>query len=1112
MGVAVRFRPIAIACVGIIAIATSAHAFGPHSGAHLAADSLTALPGAHVAKAVRVQRTIRWAQPAPSPAWSHFQAIAGGTWQAGWDAATGVPVRIWGSGIAAPGANADPAIAEAFARAILLAHVGLLAPGATASDFQLVSNTSDGDIRSVGFVQLAGGVPVIGGQIGFEFKRDRLFVIGSTALPNVVVVAPRARLAPADLRSRAAASLRALAALPLAPASQLGGDEVLPLVADDTVLGYRLVSALEVDGRADGRYRAYADVASGELVAVQQLDEFATGTVRYNGVDRYPGNGYTQRLAPQAQITVNGAAQTTTGAGAITWSPDTTAQVVTSTTGDYVVILNQGTTMTQTTATLAIDPGGEVLWDASMSPEDDAQIDAYLDTNIVKSFVYAHIDPNMPTLLEPMKVYVNEDNTCNAFFDGANLNFFEASPSPCDPTRESCCENTARIQDVNFHEYGHRVHTAEIIAGVGAFDGAMSEGAADTLAVNITNDSGMGRGFYRTSAPLRELNPPGMEYTWPNDIGEIHHTGLIFGGTFWDLRAAAIAAYGYDAGEALLLGWYLGALRRAVDIPTCLIEVLAADDDDGDLSNGTPHECMIRAAFGAHGMRTASGWIEAPGTLDEPAHAVGIAIEATGLSSHCPSDGVAGATLAWRSPIDTSDPGLGSAAGTPAGANRWFAELPVAQNEAVQYTAFIQFGDGTSLQLADNLADHYYQLYHGHTVPLYCTNFEDGDPLAAGWTAGTDDGSPPGWAWAVPSGGITNPHAAYSGTHILAQAPNGDYPASQHSWIELPPIDTGHYSDVRLQYRRWLAVQDSQFDQAQILANGSSAWENATENMGGSSAFDHIDQEWRFHDVPLSGEFHGSTLNLRFDLKSDGGTQFAGWSIDDLCVVANPLFICGDGVTSRYEQCDDGSANADVADACRTDCRKPACGDGIVDTGEACDDGSGGSKTCTAKCTAIPPTDSGGCSASGAGTGSCALVLVIGAVVRRRRGRSPRSARACMLRAPTCRDDTAMIGFPTKTSRVRFAAHCYHEANEVRPLGALGVRARCRFVRPPARADRSRRHVDRRHVVDGSDVRGRRAHQRHSRSAAGRQRERRVRGARALARAGRRARGPTASR
>ena len=48
---------------------------------------------------------------------------------------------------------------------------------------------------------------------------------------------------------------------------------------------------------------------------------------------------------------------------------------------------------------------------------------------------------------------------------------------------------------------------------------------------------------------------------------------------------------------------------------------------------------------------------------------------------------------------------------------------------------------------------------------------------------------------------------------------------------------------------------------------------------------------------------------------------------------------CGDGiVNSPTEECDDGENNANVPDACRTDCLLPKCGDGILDSDEECDD------------------------------------------------------------------------------------------------------------------------------------------------------------------------------
>lgn len=71
-----------------------------------------------------------------------------------------------------------------------------------------------------------------------------------------------------------------------------------------------------------------------------------------------------------------------------------------------------------------------------------------------------------------------------------------------------------------------------------------------------------------------------------------------------------------------------------------------------------------------------------------------------------------------------------------------------------------------------------------------------------------------------------------------------------------------------------------------------------------------------------------------------------------LAPACSPSPTCGDGaVDPPLEACDDGKENADVADACRTDCTLPVCGDGIVDAGEGCDDATAwGGDGCTPSC------------------------------------------------------------------------------------------------------------------------------------------------------------------
>jgi len=172
-----------------------------------------------------------------------------------------------------------------------------------------------------------------------------------------------------------------------------------------------------------------------------------------------------------------------------------------------------------------------------------------------------------------------------------------------------------------------------------------------------------------------------------------------------------------------------------------------------------------------------------------------------------------------------------------------------------------------------------------------------------------------------------------------------------------------------------------------VTVGGKQAWLNYSQNMGDSSSAQHLDREWRFHDVPLSGLEAGHTLDIAWDLTSDEGLEFGGWAIDDVCVVANVNGVCGDGRITAHETCDDGAANADRSNACRTWCQLPRCGDNILDDGEECDGGPTGSSTCTDQCVAIGAPSLGGCCSvdrdAGGSWGLAAVVL--GLVLRRRR-------------------------------------------------------------------------------------------------------------------------------
>lgn len=101
-----------------------------------------------------------------------------------------------------------------------------------------------------------------------------------------------------------------------------------------------------------------------------------------------------------------------------------------------------------------------------------------------------------------------------------------------------------------------------------------------------------------------------------------------------------------------------------------------------------------------------------------------------------------------------------------------------------------------------------------------------------------------------------------------------------------------------------------------------------------------------------------SGVTLSTDQRGLGFTRSFDGNGDDTarCDLGAFESICGDGVISGDEACDDGDDNSDVlADTCRSStCGTASCGDGVVDSGEECDNGSSNSdvlaNTCRTTC------------------------------------------------------------------------------------------------------------------------------------------------------------------
>lgn len=840
--------------------------------------------------------------------------LADAGWRSLWSDARGVPSRLWGPAPVVPGATQSATIAADLADAFLAANRSWLAPGSTPTSFRRVTNQLDRHVRTIGYVQQHDGVPVIGGQISFRIVGDRIALVVNDAWPNVEAPTNGKRAQAAVVL----ANVRAALATPRAEIVQRTS-ALVPVGAPHDRRYVRGAELHVVDGALAWTVFVADD---GTVLGARAQHMYGTATLRGAAAPRWPGGGRVDVPLSNMDVVIGGETVRTDATGLLSWSGNAgTARVAPQ--GTYVVMQNAAGELAA--PELGVADSGTATW-TTTNEADDSQLQTFVHAQLARQFALT-LAPALPFLQEPVQVTVNIDDQCNAYSNGTGIFFFRSS---------SQCENTARLADVVYHEYAHSVHRHAIIEGVGAYDGAMGEGLADVFAVSLTGDPQMGVGFFYSALPLRDLNPADEEARWPDDIGGIHTTGKIIGGAMWDLREALRAALGDAEGRARSDAYLYALMQRSTDVPTSLLEVLVQDDDDGDLMNGTPNECLIRDAFGRHGLRGITGEITAPGAVVAEGGQVDAEVQLTlyGQSAACAGDEITAVEATW-SPGVGSAPAAGSAPAEAIGPLTFSARIPLPPpGGKTRYRLRAVFADGSTQEFPGNRADPSYELTAGETIALYCTTFDERDPFTEGWQQASEGGVPFEWGAATRGTSTTDPAVAFSGTNIIGLGLGRDYAASQRATLTMPPVDVGNYSDVHLQFRRWLAVEDGFFDQATIRVGDAVAWQNVNSEQGDASSTHAIDREWRYQDVALTPWATSSELNVAFDLVSDQGLHFGGWSLDDVCIVANAGSICGDGLVTPTEACDDGAANSLLPDACRPTCRRPSCGDGVLDSGE----------------------------------------------------------------------------------------------------------------------------------------------------------------------------------
>lgn len=499
-----------------------------------------------------------------------------------------------------------------------------------------------------------------------------------------------------------------------------------------------------------------------------------------------------------------------------------------------------------------------------------AQVNGYYHTGRIHDWTAARLAGPLPEMDIQLPVKVNLNDTCNAFYDYASINFYKAGNS---------CVNTA-YDTVVYHEYGHFVDDK---AG-GITNGGLSEGWGDVLAALATNQPLIGENFFGAGTMIRTADNT-YQYPPNPENEEVHALGQAWAGFAWHLRQNLIASQGQAAGIALTEQLVIPVLlANSSDIPAAAFEVLLRDDDDGNWANGTPHETEIRSAAQQHSIPLPENDGTPPSAVNDLAAAASGLGRITLSWTATGDDGAVGTAASYdiryatTAILNDADFLVAAQAGGeptpgPSGTPEQFTVLGLSPNTTYFFAlkALDNVGNASVVSNSPSATTA-----EGSSV--LDEAFESGAP---GWT--------PSGLWHVSTTRANSP------THSAAYNDGVDYDtgvANSGSLVS-PPINLAAATEAVLSFSHWYETESysSPYDirRVEVSSDGGATWTMLKQ-------WDSRDPNQLFFAsfaLDLT-PYAGQTIHLRFTFDSVDAAynSFEGWYVDDVKVLAQIPSSC----------------------------------------------------------------------------------------------------------------------------------------------------------------------------------------------------------------------------
>lgn len=542
------------------------------------------------------------------------------------------------------------------------------------------------------------------------------------------------------------------------------------------------------------------------------------------------------------------------------------------------------------TATAPAIDGGVTDLDLSGAGEHAAaQVTAYYFVDEVRQWLVANgVDDAV--LGAPLDTNVNLPDVCNAFYSPfeRTINFFQSGGG---------CNNSA-TDSIVAHEYGHFVD--DVLGGI--IDGGLSEGWGDTISCFYLKDSRLGYDLF-PGEPLRNCD---NDYVY-QEFDPVHTLGQAWMGFAWDVRENLIAQLGEADGDALARALILPSLgSNAPDIPTAVRETFFRDDDDGDLSNQTPHWDALYAAALHHGLTFAiEEDFTPPAQVTDLAVANATATELTVQWTAPGDDGLEGQAtsyeLRWATfPIDETN--FGAAALAPTGAPQPAGSLE---------TATIAVAPGSTIYVALVARDE-----QNNTSPLSNVASATTPEGTVVYEEDVEDGAPD---WTADGLWHASARRASEGTQAfwygIEETGNYDNGAANSGTLTSPVIDLDGATGPVLVYDQFVDVEPGEFYDVTTVTITNVDDPAEVVTLGKDTHF--TNGVFATRVIPLAG-FDGDRIQIAFHFDTIDSVLNAteGWFVDHLRIVASDA--CAHGVCFEGEPLDP-TCSPCVADVCAVD-------------------------------------------------------------------------------------------------------------------------------------------------------------------------------------------------